>query len=198
MPDRGKNSQGIVDRRLSVALIVATLIASWLGMQWVHEAGHVLAAWVTGGSVQRVVLHPLSISRTDLDLNPRPLFTTWGGPTFGVLVPVAAWITARSLRLNSAFLLQFFAGFCCVANGAYIGFGSFDAVGDCGELLKHGAQPWQLWTFGVVAGAAGFLVWNRLGSRFGIGRHPAAVSKSQVVIVAAIGASLAAVGLLWG
>jgi len=31
-------------------------------MQSVHEAGHVLAAWLAGGRVERLVLHPVTIS----------------------------------------------------------------------------------------------------------------------------------------
>lgn len=42
-------------------------------MQAIHECGHVLGAWLTGGQVARVVLNPLTLSRTDLAENPRPL-----------------------------------------------------------------------------------------------------------------------------
>ena len=60
---------------------------SWLGMMLVHEAGHVLHAWVSGGTVTKVVLGPLVISRTDVNPNPHPLFEIWGGPVWGCLVP---------------------------------------------------------------------------------------------------------------
>lgn len=59
-------------------LIVSTMLASWLGMQAVHEAGHVLGALVSGGSIKQVVLHPLTISRTDLAMNPAPLVCRLG------------------------------------------------------------------------------------------------------------------------
>lgn len=58
-------------------LIGSTVLGSWLGMQAVHEAGHVVGAWLTDGRVARVVLHPLTISRTDLAENPRPLAVVW-------------------------------------------------------------------------------------------------------------------------
>jgi hypothetical protein len=32
-------------------LILSMLVAAWLGMQAVHETGHVLGAWMSGGSV---------------------------------------------------------------------------------------------------------------------------------------------------
>ena len=43
--------------------IVSLLALSWLTMLASHEVGHVLGAIVTGGSVERVVLHPLKTPR---------------------------------------------------------------------------------------------------------------------------------------
>jgi hypothetical protein len=163
-------------------------------MQWVHEAGHVLAALATGGVVERVVLHPLSISRTDVSVNPRPLIVTWAGPVFGVLAPLAAWLLARALRARSAYVVRFFAGFCGVANGAYLALGSFQRVGDCGELLKHGAAMWHLWLFGTVSAAAGFMLWNRLGPSFGFSPGAQAVSRGLCLVLAALLITMAAAG----
>jgi hypothetical protein len=157
-------------RRLhQVILIASTVLGSWLGMQAVHELGHVLGAWLSGGRVARVVLHPLTISRTDLAHNPRPLVVVWAGPVLGVLLPLMLWGIAAAARMPGAFVLRFFAGFCLIANGAYIGVGSFDRIGDCGEMLRHGSQPWQLWLFGVVTVPAGFWLWHRQGPHFGLG-----------------------------
>jgi hypothetical protein len=52
----------------------------WLLMQAVHELGHVLAAWATGGTVRKVVLLPWAFSQTQLAANPEPLVVAWGGP----------------------------------------------------------------------------------------------------------------------
>ena len=69
-------------------LLICTMIsASWFLMQAVHEAGHVLAGWMTGGTVERVILHPLAISRTDMKHNPSLLLVCWGGPVLGVVIP---------------------------------------------------------------------------------------------------------------
>ncbi|MFO0967773.1 MAG: hypothetical protein U0793_19600 [Gemmataceae bacterium] len=152
-----------------VILIFSTLLASWLGMQAVHELGHVLGAWVSGGRVARVVLHPLTISRTDFAENPSPLLGVWAGPIFGVLAPLLLWGAAVALGLPVAFLFRFFAGFCLLANGLYIGVGFFDRVGDAGDMLRHGAAPWHLWLFGALTAPLGLWLWHRQGSHFGLG-----------------------------
>jgi hypothetical protein len=146
-----------------VVLIGSAVLGSWLGMQAVHEFGHVAGAWLTGGRVARVVLHPLTISRTDLAEDPRPLLVVWAGPVLGCLLPLGAWGLAAALRRPWAYLPRFFAGFCLVANGAYIAGGSFDEGGDAGVMLRHGSPAWSLWAFGAAAVPAGLALWHRQG-----------------------------------
>lgn len=119
-------------------------------------------------SARRVVLHPLTIYRTDLSYNPNPLLVVWAGPIFGVLLPLALWGVATVLHLPGAFVLRFFAGLCLVANGTYIAGGSFDGIGDCGEMLRHSSVRWHLWLFGAVTVPTGFGLWHRQGTHFGL------------------------------
>src|SRR5262249_59774841 len=125
--------------------IISVLLGSWLGMQAVHEAGHVLGAALSGGRVVRVVLHPVTISRTDLSENPHPLAVARLGPLVGVVLPLLFWGAASAARWAGTFALRFFAGFCLIANGAYLAVGSFDRIGDAGELLRLDSPPWPLW-----------------------------------------------------
>lgn len=158
-----------MNRVHQIVLITSTVFGSWLGMQAVHESGHVIGAWMTGGRVARVVLYPLTISRTDLDHNPNPLVVVWAGPLFGVMVPLMVWAIATSVRFPGTFVLRFFAGFCLLANGLYIGIGSFNGVGDCGEMLRHGSEMWQLWLFGALTAPVGLWLWHKQGPYFGFG-----------------------------
>jgi hypothetical protein len=233
-----------MNRVHQAVLILSTLLGSWLGMQDVHELGHVAAAWLTGGRVSKVVLDPLTISRTDLAENPRPLIVVWGGPTLGVILPLALWLTARAVRLPQFFLfpspriasapavsagaadagktgegsgvrgsevtqtaargvpgtfvLRFFAGFCLIANGCYLGAGSFTHIGDAGEMLKHGADPWHLWLFAVLTVPTGLWLWNGLGPHFGLGKSNGAVSREVTYATLACCLALLAIGFAVG
>lgn len=161
-----------------VLTFVAVVYVSWLAMQAVHELGHVLAAWLTGGTVVRVVLHPLTISRTDVSPNAAPLAVAWAGPLVGVAIPLLLALAFRLRRLSPAFdqstpmrttrrrlLADFFAGFCLVANGAYIGIGSFDHVGDAGDLLRNGSPQWLLIAFGLASATTGLYFWHLASKR---------------------------------
>lgn len=156
-------------REWKCPLITSTLVGSWFGMQAVHELGHVLGAMLTGAEVTRVELSPWTISRTDVINNTRPLVVAWAGPIIGVVLPLVIWHAASVARLSFAFVLRFFAGFCLVANGLYIGLGSFGRMGDCGEMLRHGSPIWQLWLFGAITVPVGFWLWHGLGPAFGLG-----------------------------
>jgi hypothetical protein len=178
-------------RRLNQAvLIVSTVLGSWLGMQDVHEFGHVVGAWLTGGQMARVVLHPLTISRTDLTVNPHPLVVVWAGPLVGCLLPLAAWGLVAALRWPWVYLPRFFAGFCMIANGAYIACGAFEGIGDAGVMLRHGSPLWWLLGFGIVTVPAGLWLWHKQGPYFGLGP-----GKGQVSVAAAY-ACLAALVIL--
>src|ERR1017187_5150683 len=106
-----------MQRFFQFVLIVSFITFSWLAFMVVHEFGHALTAWLTGGSVALMVLHPLQISWTTFTRNPHPQLVAWGGPFFGALIPVLFMIAARLLRSPGLYLFRFFAGFCLIANG---------------------------------------------------------------------------------
>lgn len=165
-----------------VILIVSVLGFSWLGMQAIHELGHMLGALITGGSVIRVILHPLALSRTDVRPNPSPLFVVWAGPVIGSILPLLAWLIARTFKCPHLFLFRFFAGFCLIANGVYIGVGSVNGVADAGDMLRHGSSQWQLILFALLIIPPGFYLWNGLGPKFGIGKANGSVNRPAALI----------------
>ena len=75
-------------KRLDQIVLIGTFIGfSWLAMQAVHELGHVLGGVAGGGKVNKVVLYPTTISRTDVHPNPHPLLEVWSGAAVGAISP---------------------------------------------------------------------------------------------------------------
>jgi len=166
-------------------------------MMIVHEVGHVLHALLSGGNVVQVVLCPWEFSRTDVSPNPRPLFVAWGGAIWGVLIPLGAWIATKTALRSYSYLAAFFAGFCCVANGAYISAGSIAQAGDAGDMLRNGAAYWQLVSYGLVAMVVGLSLWNGLGPHYGLGDNQVRVDRRTAVAVAVAFAAVFAGEVAW-
>ena len=180
-----------------VLLIVSTLAFSWLVMQAVHEAGHVLHAWLSGGEVVRVVLHPLALSRTDISPNPHPAYVAWGGIVWGSLLPLLPWGMIAVTAGQYAYLARFFAGFCLVANGAYFAAGAFAAGGDPGDLMRCGVPAWWVGGAGVPGLALGLCVWHGLGPRFGLGESKGAVDRRAAMGMGALAVAVAIAEVLF-
>ena len=186
-----------LDRCFQVTLIISILCLSWHGMMIVHEFGHVLTAWMSGQRVFKVVLHPLAISRTDSSHEKHPLLVNWGGAVVGSLVPVCVWVLVKAFRPRFGYLFQFFAGFCLIANGCYLGVGAFFHVGDAGDLARYGCPRWLMLLFGLICVPTGLFLWNGLGPQFGLGEaggkvdHKAALATLLLVLLVVIVETLA-------
>jgi len=177
---------------LQVLLLASTGALSWLAMMVVHEFGHVLFAWLSGGAVARVVLGPLEFSRTELEKNPHPLFVAWGGALVGVTLPLLATVFWRLRRWPAWYLLQFFAGLCLISNGIYLGLVSFlPNAADPADLMREGCPQWVLVLFGIAAFPIGLSLWNGLGPHFGL-----AAARGRVDARLALGTFLCLLALI--
>jgi hypothetical protein len=178
-----------LDRCFQALLMSSTAGLSWLLMLAVHESGHMLQGWLGGAQLDRVHLPLLGFSQTDFAVNPHPLFVAWGGALWGSVLPLAILAAARCfVAKRRVYLLAWFAGFCLVANGAYLLGGAIlnGGADDGGVILQHGGARWQLLGFGLIAVAAGLSLWNGLGPCFGLGP-----SRGRVDRKAAVGVTIA-------
>tara|TARA_R110001592_G_scaffold79608_1_gene237853 strand:- start:277 stop:771 length:495 start_codon:yes stop_codon:yes gene_type:complete len=138
-------------------------VFSWYGMMIFHEAGHVAVALFSGAEIIRVQIPLLGFSYTEIGANPNPLWTAWAGPIGGVSSALLLLLMTTGSRRRVRHIALYFSGFSCIANGLYLGVGMFDRVGDCADLLRNGAEPWQLVLFGVASCLLGFICWHRMG-----------------------------------
>lgn len=173
------------------SLILGLLAFAWPAMMLLHESGHIAAAWATGGTVTRIVWHPLVFSRTDVVPNPSPLVVVWAGPVAGCVVPVFGERVLTLTRSSLAYVGQLFCGFCLLANGGYIGFGGFGAIGDAGEMLRLGSPLWLLVIFGLFTWGLGLWYWHLASFRLGFGHSsPKPVPWLHVAYVAGAGVGI--------
>jgi len=184
-----------MERFFQLLLITSLIALSWLSFMVVHEFGHVATAWLSGGSVSHVVLHPMQISWTAFARNPHPQLVAWGGPVIGSLLPLGLLAAARTLRSPGLYLFRFFAGFCLAANGLYLLVDAFERGGDGGTLLRNGASQWQLFAFAALATPVGFWLWHGLGQHFGLGEAHGRVSRGAAITSACLLAFVVAMEL---
>lgn len=137
---------------------------TWLGFLAIHELGHVIGAWVTGGRVIDVSIPLFGFSQTIGHPNPRELVVVWAGPVVGTIAPFLLLLIWRAARRRVPDLLLFFAGFCAIANGAYIGVGWIWRAGHAGDMLRLGTPVWVMALFGVTAIVLGLTLWHRTRS----------------------------------
>lgn len=181
--------------RLHQVLLLAALVwLSWLGMMLAHETGHVLAADATGGQVQKVVWHPLALSRTDVNPNPCPRIVVWLGPVLGVALPLAVAGLMTVIRPSISYLFIFFAGACLIANGAYIAFGTLDEAGDAGDMIRLGTPLWLMWLSGLLASAIGLWLWHLVSPKLGFGKQPQPLHVAHTLGAVLVAAAITALG----
>ncbi|QOV88882.1 hypothetical protein [Humisphaera borealis] len=138
------------------------LYPSWLAFLAVHELGHVLHALWSGATGIRVDLPLFGFSRTNIASNPSPLFVAWGGVIWGTLLPLLLLLVIPRRWFTTRRYCQAFAGLCLIGNGAYLGIGWIDRVGDAGDLMRRGTSHWVLVSAGLPMVTLGLWQWHRL------------------------------------
>jgi hypothetical protein len=142
--------------------------------------------------------YPTVFSRTDVRPNPSPLIVVWAGPAFGAVVPAALALALWPARWSAAYILNFFAGFCLLANGVYIGIGTFGRVGDAGDMLRMGMAPWVMFAFGFFTAVPGLWVLNRVSPRLGFGKAPVAIVPGHALGTLAVAVVVCLLGFVVG
>ena len=147
-------------RARTLLLLALAAYPAWLAMSLLHELGHAFHALLSGGHVTRIHLPLLDFSRTDVSPNPHPQFVAWGGPLWGSLFPLLILLVTPRTRPRLRHATRLFAGFCLIANGAYLALGPLMTAGDAHDLRRHGAPTGSLILAGLTALLAGLYLWH--------------------------------------
>lgn len=121
-----------------------------------HELGHVLAAWMTGGRVQALHLHPFTTSYTNISPDPSPLLTHAAGVTLGPLAGLACIALGRRFEGTYAVPLYTTGVATFATSGIYLVVGTLTGAGDARVLLDLGMPALGLLLAGGALVAAAF------------------------------------------
>jgi len=104
-----------------------------------HEIGHVVAAWASGGKPHSLRLHPFSTSSVEVVPDPRPLVTHAAGVVAPPLVGLALLRALRAIRTTPLRLpLLVIPSVACASSGLYLLVGITLEVGDAAVLSQGG------------------------------------------------------------
>ncbi|MBN1916499.1 MAG: hypothetical protein JW889_01215 [Verrucomicrobia bacterium] len=151
----------------TVACYALVVVLSWYLMMVFNELGHIVSVAINGGTIERVVLWPWMFSQTIRSGSRHEILDIWAGPVFGIAIPLVLSVVAERIARRPIGCVRFFAGFCLVANGVYIGAGAIAHIGDAGELLDLGFPVWPIVLFGAACIAGGLFVWHKAGTATG-------------------------------
>jgi|GEM_PF-196300 len=150
---------------------VGVVCGSWYAMMMAHELGHVLAALWTRSRLDAVIVPWLGLSRTDFAPNDHVWAVVLAGPVVGCVLPLMVSVVLGLAQPRSGWsvIARFVAGFCLVANGAYMMSGIVSPVGDARDLIELGAVRREVLALGgAVAVAVGLFCWSGIGAAFGV------------------------------
>lgn len=133
-------------------LIQGSFLLAHPTAELLHELGHALPVWFTGGTIDAIIVHPLSWSYTQYGTTPvYPVLSTWSGSLFAFVTSTVLFLLAwRWWRpvLAPLLLLGVLGG---VDNGIYL----LGSLGDPAQLIELGQPAWLVRGVGLLLLLAG-------------------------------------------
>jgi hypothetical protein len=154
-------------------LFLGSFIFGHTTQRAIHELGHAIGTWITGGEVYGIFLHPFLPGHCYHSKTAYPGITTWAGAAFsvcfGVLLIIILW-KRRAPLLAPLFAIGIFSLF---GNGSYFIVGLLSKFGDPWYIVERLGMSavWPI-LFGVASIGIGVIVCAAaLGPVFGFDRQ---------------------------
>ncbi|MDX1926075.1 MAG: hypothetical protein SFV81_06135 [Pirellulaceae bacterium] len=158
-----RDKQKAVLGMLRLYLWLIPMVAfTWLSSMFLHEIGHILSGWLSGGEFRYIDVYPFHFSTTILQPNPYPALVTWSGLLLGWSLPL---LTIPLWKIEWAALgpsVQGWSAYCWLAFGAYLALAAGESLSDTGQLLTEGWPLAVLVAVGAAVAICGYFI-GRIG-----------------------------------
>ncbi len=163
-------------------IVLGMFVFSYNFGNLIHESGHALNAVLTGGSLNKITMSPLSWCYASTS-GGNETFVVWGGFLWQTIVPTVVllllWYFKSRLSLYALFLVLVSFG----ASGVYMIAGAVAGVGDGGSLVRYGVPPFLLLTVGSVLLLFCLALSLPMGVLLGIGRKQTSFISTMMVLM---------------
>ncbi|MEJ5258649.1 MAG: M50 family metallopeptidase [Anaerohalosphaeraceae bacterium] len=176
-------------------LLLAALFAATNLAKFLHEIGHALGAWSTGGTVHGVVIHPFSWSYAII-VSPRNDITTWAGSVLGSLFGILITLSVFKWRSGRLLIPLLVGPVACLCNGSYLVLGSvFHLAGDGSILAARYAPAGAVAAVGLLMLCAGMLLAVLIIPELGFGAADGIVHRTAVLAIGILPYELVILGV---
>lgn len=136
-----------------------------------HELGHAIAYWTTGGTVEGIIIHPFSWSYCiPGSISDYPSFTTWGGVVFGTLMGLLLVMAVWRWRGPYVILVIMTGVVSCIHNGGYLIYDCLTTSdGDATILISYGTSKLLIIAVGLFMMGIGVILAGICPALIGIG-----------------------------
>lgn len=168
----------------STFLLFGSFVFARFFATFLHEHGHAIAAWATGGKVYRIVFHPFSWSYVNHYVSKAEYRNSiiWAGPLFAVFIGLLLIMIVWRWRRPSLLPVLMAGVVACTKDGAYLIISCLANIrGDGAILVKHGTPLVVVVAVGVILFAIGIVLAFTCLSLLGI--SPENKIKSRILIL---------------
>ncbi len=163
-------------------IVLGIFVFSYNLSNLIHESGHALNAVLTGGSLNKITMSPLSWCYASTS-GGNKIFVTWGGFLWQTIVPTALLILLWRFKSRLSLFALFLVLVSFAVSGIYMITGALAGIGDGGNLVRYGIPPFILLTVGSILLLCCLPLSLLMGVLLGLGRKQTSFISVMMVLM---------------